>query len=370
MILNAAEAGYAESRAVSPKNAAAKPSVLAVIPCLNEAAYIEQVATKLLEDRDTLDLAVIIADGGSRDGTLEIAQKLSRSHPEITVLRNEKRIQSAALNQAVKTYGAGREYLIRVDAHCEYPDNYCSRLVDVQRKIGADSVVVSMIAEGHKCFQRAVAAAQNSRLGNGGSAHRTSGTGKFVDHGHHALMRIDAFEAAGGYDESFSHNEDAELDARLRLAGFQIYLSGDAPVTYFPRRTPGSLFRQYMNYGRGRAKTLIKHRKRPRPRQSLPLAVAPAAALALLSPVQPVFAIPAFLWASLCIVYGCALGLRIRNICAASSGAAAMIMHFGWSIGFLSEALNLVASKGSGEQPSSLSFSSSPHPKAPAAMTK
>ena len=39
--------------------------------------------------------------------------------------------------------------------------------------------------------------------------------GHWADHGHHALMRISAFRAVGGYDESFSHNEDAELDYRL-----------------------------------------------------------------------------------------------------------------------------------------------------------
>ena len=33
-------------------------------------------------------------------------------------------------------------------------------------------------------------------------------------------MRIAAFRGVGGYDESFSHNEDAELDYRLRQAGY------------------------------------------------------------------------------------------------------------------------------------------------------
>ena len=84
----------------------------------------------------------------------------------------------------------------------------------------ADSVVVSMNAEGSACLQRAAAAAQNSLLGNGGSSHRIRSDGRWVDHGHHALMTTAAFKAVGGYDEAFSHNEDAELDVRLTKADF------------------------------------------------------------------------------------------------------------------------------------------------------
>jgi hypothetical protein len=57
-------------------------------------------------------------------------------------------------------------------------------------------------------------------------AHRARGQGAFVDHGHHALMSIAAFRAVGGYDPDFAHNEDAELDHRLRAAGYDIWLTG------------------------------------------------------------------------------------------------------------------------------------------------
>ena len=36
---------------------------------------------------------------------------------------------------------------------------------------------------------------------------------------------MDAFKAIGGYDDTFSHNEDAELDNRLTDAGFRIFLT-------------------------------------------------------------------------------------------------------------------------------------------------
>jgi hypothetical protein len=78
-----------------------------------------------------------------------------------------------------------------------------------------------------------------------------AGQGAFVDHGHHALMEIAAFRAVGGYDPDFAHNEDAELDHRLRAAGYDIWLTGRTAITYFPRRALPALARQYFNFGRG-----------------------------------------------------------------------------------------------------------------------
>ena len=316
-----------------------KPAVLVIIPCLNEASNIPTIAHQLLEEANRFPLRIVIADGGSTDGTREFVQSLSAADDRVLFLDNKKRIQSAALNKAVQEMGRGSEFLVRVDAHARYPANYCESLLVEQARTGADCVVVGMVAEGNTWFQRAAAAAQNSVLGNGGSAHRRSGNGRFVDHGHHALMRLSAFQSVGGYDETFSHNEDAELDTRFRAAGFKIWLSGDEPIGYFPRRSVRALFSQYVNYGRGRARTVFKHRMQPKLRQSLPLAVAPALMLALLAPFSLIFAIPAASWIAICAGYGLLLGGRERSACVAMSGPAAMVMHFGWSVGFLREAV-------------------------------
>jgi succinoglycan biosynthesis protein ExoA len=188
---------------------------------------------------------------------------------------------------------------------------------------------------GNAGFQIAVAAAQNSKLGNGGAAHRSAnGEGKWVDHGHHALMRIAAFEAVGGYDESFSHNEDAELDVRLGKAGSRIWLTGATTMDYYPRANPVALFKQYRNYGAGRVRTVLKHGLKLKIRQLLPVAVAPAAVMALAYPLIPVAAFPLFAWASLCLGYGGWIAWKVKSPLLALSGPSAMLMHGGWSLGF------------------------------------
>jgi succinoglycan biosynthesis protein ExoA len=252
----------------------------------------------------------------------------------VRLLHNPKRLQSAGVNLAAQTFGQAYRWMVRVDAHAGYPARYVSSLAQEAERTGAASVVVAMVTRGDGVFQRAAAVAQNSRLGTGGSAHRIGGAAGYVDHGHHALFDLPAFLGVGGYDESFSHNEDAEFDARLRKSGGRIWLTGEVSVVYYPRSRPGALFRQYLGYGSGRARTLLKHRERPRIRQMLPMGVAPALILAAAAPIVPAAAAPALIWALICVAYGAALAATRRSGAALLSGPAAMIMHTAWSFGF------------------------------------
>lgn len=316
-----------------------RASILIVIPCLNEAAHIGGLLDQLRPAAAQLGGRIVVADGGSDDGTQAIVEKVVAQDPRVILLANPKRLQSAAINLAVATLGEGADYLIRIDAHGGYPDDYCDRLVEEALATGADSVVVSMLTAGTGAVQKAVAAAQNSKLGTGGSKHRHMSEGEWVDHGHHALMRIAAFKDVGGYDESFSHNEDAELDYRLRQAGYRIWMSGRTQMVYYPRSTLKSLYFQYLGYGRGRARNVLKHRMVPKVRQMIPLLVAPVVLLALFSFVHWLAAVPFLLWAAVCLGYGLATAIRQRNASIALAGVSAMVMHFGWSVGFWQQLL-------------------------------
>lgn len=311
--------------------------VLVVVPCLNEKANLPRLLDWLIADSG--GAAIVIADGGSTDGSLEIITDYRRRFRNVHLLVNPRRIQSAGVNLAVTTMGRDRRWLLRIDAHCDYPPGYLAGLLDSAARHDATSVVVPMITRGHACFQRACAEAQNSLIGTGGSPHRHLGEGRYVDHGHHALMRIDLFLDVGGYREAQSHNEDAELDIRLRAAGGRIWLEPGQAIVYHPRKTAGALLRQYFKYGEGRARTMRLHGSRLKPRQAAPLLVPFAVALLPLAALHPLFALPAAAWAAICLFYGLLLGWRARSVCAAASGLAAMIMHLGWGSGYLRQLL-------------------------------
>lgn len=314
--------------------------LLVVVPCLNEAAHLPELLPRLLSELAGLDARLVVADGGSTDASRAIVQALARDAPQLVLLDNPAKLQSAGVNRAVGRYGADRDWLVRIDAHADYPDHFVGRLVETAVARGADAVVVPMLTKGVGCFQQAVAAAQNSVIGTGGSPHRTGGGG-WVDHGHHALMRLDAFRAVGGYREDFSHNEDAELDHRLTGRGARLWLAGDLRIGYYPRATPGALVRQYYAYGRGRARTVALHRLRLKPRQALPLLVAPATAAAavgaVLAPVHPaalLLAAPATAWLAACLGGGVLVAWRARTRCSWGAGVAAALMHLAWSTGY------------------------------------
>lgn len=317
--------------------------LLIVVPCLNEAAHLPQLMAALVADAGDNDL-IVVTDGGSHDASQAIVAEWASRDARVHLLHNALRLQSAGINQAVETYSEGRTFLLRIDAHASYPDRFARRLVEAATATRAESVVVPMRTVGESCFQIAAATAQNSRIGAGGSAHRIGGESGWIDHGHHALMRIEAFKRIGGYDAAFSHNEDAEYDRRLTASGGRIWFQGDLAIDYFPRRTPGSLFRQYVNHGRGRARTVVKHRMPLKPRQLAPAMVGPAVAVALagvligalVHPLAFLLAGPALLWVSICLLGG-GLAARAANapVCGYLAGVAAMLMHLGWSVGFL-----------------------------------
>jgi succinoglycan biosynthesis protein ExoA len=307
---------------------------LVVVPTLNEEKYIARCLESLLH-QTMGGFTIVVADGGSTDRTRAIVADHMRREPRVRLVENPGRLQSRAVNMVARRLGNGVKWLIRADAHTVYPPHFVEALLTAAQQVAACSVVVPMRAVGNGCFQRAAAAAQNSRLGNGGSLHRRGQSSQFVDHGHHALFELEHFRRVEGYDETFSHNEDFELDHRMREAGGKIWLACEAAVDYVPRATAQALARQYFLHGKGRARTIAKHGLVPRLRQVLPVLVLGGYVLAIgLAPWFPVMLLLPIAHLAACVSWGAAIGLRMRDLCAAGSGLCAPIMHLSWAIGF------------------------------------
>ncbi len=314
-------------------------SVLVVMPALNEEAFVATAVRQLLDTAGDLDVQLVVADGGSSDGTRAIVERLAAADPRVHLLVNPGRTQSRGVNLAVAQAPAHVDVVVRTDCHASYPPGFLRRVVDGLRGLreqGCVSVVVPMVADGETAFQHAVAATQNSLLGNGGSAHRRLGESRFVDHGHHAAFDRAAFEAAGGYDPRMMHNEDAELDVRLVAADGRIFLDTGAAITYFPRRDWRSLARQQYNHGRGRAWNTVKHHSRPKLRQLAPAAVTAFNAACLLAATRrPTALVPPLAYATACVAIGARTAAREGDRSLLLMGPIAMVTHHAWGTGFL-----------------------------------
>ena len=314
--------------------------ILVAIPTLNEALHIETCIASLMVGDDRLsDVAFIVADGGSNDGTQSIVETLSSRYPNLRLVDNPARLQSAAVNTVAFNHaGDDTRYLIRCDAHSIYPPGFITGVADSLLRTGAQSIVVPMRAVGDSCFQKGNAWIVDTPLGSGGSAHRGLGASKYVDHGHHAGFDLETFVALEGYDESFSHNEDAEYDHRVGLSGGKVFMDAGLGIAYKPRPTFRALWQQYFKYGKGRARTIRKHGIRPKLRQLIPVANCIGLILSLLiAPALPLaLAYPALYFGALATA-AVAVAIVKRSACGMSAGPASFAMHNAWALGFIKQ---------------------------------
>ena len=327
-----------EERAQSDQSARADArSILVAIPTLNEEAHIETCIRSLLAgDTRLAEVPVVVADGGSTDRTVEIVRALGDEFPNLSVIDNPKRLQSAAVNLVAKSAPAETRYLVRCDAHSIYPAGFVTQVADAMVRAEAASVVVCMDAVGTSCFQKANAWIVDTPLGSGGSAHRGGTASGYYDHGHHAGFDIEYFRKIDGYDESFSHNEDAEYDHRLALAGGKIWLDAEIRLSYFPRASVRALGKQYYAYGRGRARNLIKHKARPKLRQLVPVVnLLGLVAAGLGALVWPFFLIYPMVYLTALLAASGFIALKKKSVCGLLAGLASGTMHITWAAGFI-----------------------------------
>jgi succinoglycan biosynthesis protein ExoA len=310
--------------------------VAVVIPTLNEAAHIGGLLDQLSRVPADLLVEIIVADGGSADTTRAIVIEHTKRDKRVRLIENPRRIQSTGLNLAIRLATPVADTFVRIDAHGEYPDTYVERIVDAFSVSGAAMVATRLRTVGVSVFQRGVAFAMNSRMGTGGSMHRVGGASRFVDHGHHAGIDRAAFIRAGGYDENFAANEDAELDVRIRQGGSRIWLATDIVVDYVPRATLKALARQYWRYGVGRCQTFRKHGERLRVRQLIP----PIVTIALVTSTVAAaldwrLGLVVGSYIAILGIWSALLAVRHRDVAALFAAPAAATMHITWGLGFL-----------------------------------
>jgi len=316
--------------------------VVVFIPTLNEADHIETTLRTIIGDPSACDFDVVVSDGGSDDGTQDIVLGLIETFATLQLRHNPKKLQAAALNQALDAEWEQYDILIRCDAHAGYPENFVTDLVKSLETSGANSVVIAMDtqAQAASSFAQSVAWASNTLLGTGGGDHRMGTTSKFIDHGHHAAFEFETFRQLKGYDDTMPANEDAELDRRLTTAGGKIWFDADIRITYYPRDTPRKLWTQYFKYGEGRAVTCLRHKVVPRARQMLPVAnlAGQAACIAVGLFVTPwAFMVP-MAYLAVLIMLSASVVWSNKDLRGIFAGPAVFIMHMSWAFGFLSRA--------------------------------
>ena len=310
------------SERTSPERGPAEIRRVSVVaPMWNEADHVEQLVADLSAQDVDRAVELIVADGGSTDGSAERLLAAAERHGlDVTVLENPERWVSHGLNRCIRA--ARGDLIVRVDCHSGYPPDYLRRCVAAAEETGAVNVGGIFVPRGRTAMERAVACAMDSPFGGIHWTRHGSGDRVEVDTVPYGAFRRDVFERVGLYDESLVRNQDDELNVRVRLSGGRIVLDPSIRIFYTPRGSFRRVFRQYYEYGLWKPAVMRKHRQVVSARSMVPGAF--VASLAVLAPLAP-FVKPA------AYVLGTELGLYAAG--ALAFGALAIrAKHESWTL--------------------------------------
>jgi glycosyltransferase involved in cell wall biosynthesis len=269
-------------------------TVSIIIPMRNEARYIQRCLDTILDnDFPDDEFEVLVVDGQSTDNSCELVLKTAEQHSCIHLLHNTKRIVPAALNLGI-SQARGR-YIIRMDAHSEYPKDYIRTCIQELERTGASNVGGRCITKpgADTTIARAIAKLTQMRVAVGNSSFRLGEGNRYVDTVPFGAFPAEVFDRVGLFREDLVRNQDFELNARIRRSGGRIYLSDQLCVTYYNVPTFLKFMRQAYSNGLWNARGWICYPVSFCWRHAAPLVFVLAMAVTLLL----VLVYPLFKWA-------------------------------------------------------------------------
>jgi glycosyltransferase involved in cell wall biosynthesis len=223
-----------------------KVSVIATI--LNEGQTIERLLESLAAQTRPPD-EVVIADGGSMDGTVGVLSSWAEAgRLPLRVVSAPGANISAGRNAAIAA--ASGEIIASTDAGVWLDPGWLAALVAPMEKWpGHFIAMVSgwFVADPQTVFETAMGATVLPHL-------REVKPALFMPSSRSVAFPKAAWEAVNGYPEWLDYCEDLVFDIRLRTLYPPFPFAREAVAHFRPRRNLTSFFKQYYHYARGDGK--------------------------------------------------------------------------------------------------------------------
>ncbi|MGQ0797175.1 MAG: glycosyltransferase [Methanobacteriota archaeon] len=275
------------------------PRVSLVMPVKNEARRIES-ALLALRDQTLRPIEVLVVDGHSLDGTVDLAKTLGAR-----VLFEDYGTRAGACQVGVRN--ASGDLVAFTDADCIPAPDWLETLAS-NLDAGVVGVGGRIVSEGDTFWQVAVDAALDTTIGSANSVQgRMFREKRFVSSisGSNSLYRRTDLLAVGGFRTDLVTTEDTELNRRLLARGKLLYVP-DAVIRHRHERGLREFARRIFQYGFGRGQSLL-----PGPPLLMPLAFL---SIVVLGFVLPWFALAlAAAYAGVVLVSAASVAVRRRR---------------------------------------------------------
>lgn len=226
-----------------PSSTVFQPTVSVVIPTYNRGPFLERAIRSILTQAYPADrFEVIVIDDGSTDGTGRVLDRCRQDYTSLRVLHQPNRGPATARNLGIRQ--ARGEIVLFMDDDCVADRSWIAELVQhyTDAEVGGVAGRIRFVPP-------------NDNFANRGAANAT-GCGQPVDdEGRiayfvtaNASFRRAALEQVGGFDPSFPHaaQEDIDLSLRVLAAGWQLCFASSAVVDHYHNHTiMGDLRRSY-----------------------------------------------------------------------------------------------------------------------------
>lgn len=218
--------------------------VSTIVPCYNEELFIEKCLRSIIafSRPPGLQLTILVIDGGSTDSTVAIVQRLMSQHPYIQLIPNPGKTQSKAMNIGIKA--ATGNWIMRLDAHTVYPQDYLAVCYETALRTGAANVGgVCVTQPGDDSYQaKLIQALTTHKFGVGNSGFRTGATEGPRDTVPFGFFQRQLFSEIGTFNERLVRAQDYEYNCRIKQSGKVVWLNPKIKAYYFNQPTLRNFF--------------------------------------------------------------------------------------------------------------------------------